>query len=652
MANDTLGLDTTQRITDALIAQYISQNGSITEEQVQAIETLVQTQNAINAQALVAADSGVADREININLIRNVSTDSVTDTTLPNADQGDTAIQTVEVTANTSVSRAIRDSLGIPNQGPIVEKLISKAIDLGLNQIPGYSEINRAIGTANKIVSIGDIATNVDLSPAETALALARLFVPQINLVVQGFNLVTGGDGGGGSGVAEALVPIPVDTETDPQAGGASGRAESAFGLANSVVAAPVGNFAVTYNVETGNYDVYNLETNELVAGGFTQEQATEYADALALGDNFGAFDVQRRADAEARLNEGPADVTITQDPSLYPNGLPYDDDGNLNPGWSLDENNNPVWVGENSDGTLFVEPATAASASASFQAAQTQAKKQQAQAQAKINSQRKQANDGDWRVKIRLAGASDYLYNDPALTTADAGILYPLKVTDGVVFPYTPQIQTSYSANYSTSDLTHSNYRGLFYQNSHVDEVNIQATFTAQDTAEAEYMLAVIHFFRSVTKMFYGQDGNRGVPPPLVFLQGLGEFQFNLHPCVVRTFNYTLPADVDYIRARSKNLANVDNLLFRRDRNTVPLPGAAGTLSRLLNALPGGLPAGAIPTATTTPPTLGINRPTYVPTKIDISLVLLPVQSRQQMSEVFSLKNYASGQLITKGFW
>jgi hypothetical protein len=137
VADNTLELGTTQRITDALVAQYISQNGSITEEQIRAIENLVLTQNAINTQDLVAGNIGVAETEININLIRKVSTDAVTDTTLPDADQGDTAIQTVEVTANTSASRAIRDSLGIPNQGPILEKLIDKAINLALNQIPG-----------------------------------------------------------------------------------------------------------------------------------------------------------------------------------------------------------------------------------------------------------------------------------------------------------------------------------------------------------------------------------------------------------------------------------------------------------------------------------------------------------------------------------
>ena len=269
------------------------------------------------------------------------------------------------------------------------------------------------------------------------------------------------------------------------------------------------------------------------------------------------------------------------------------------------------------------------------------------ARAQQQIENQRKQANQGDWRVRLRLANSADYLYRDPALTNPQSGILYPLAITDGVVFPYTPTISSTYSANYNTYDLTHSNYRGLFYQNSYIDEVTIEAVFTAQDTFEANYMLAVIHFFRSVTKMFYGQDTNRGQPPPLVFLQGLGEYQYNLHPCVVRSFNYNLPNDVDYIRARSVNINGTD-LLNRRDRATLPTSGFSFSNLRLTAA---NLFAGAEVTRPA-PQTLGTNSPTYVPTKMTMQLQLLPVQSRSQVSKQFSLKQFANGDLIKSGFW
>ena len=255
--------------------------------------------------------------------------------------------------------------------------------------------------------------------------------------------------------------------------------------------------------------------------------------------------------------------------------------------------------------------------------------------------SQQMPANT-DWRVTLRLAPGSNYLYNAP-----DAGLLQPLKVTNGIVFPYTPTISTAYRANYSPYDLTHSNYRGYFYQNSYTDIINVTATFTAQSTSDAAYVLAVIHFFRSVTKMFYGQDAQRGSPPPLVFLSGLGDYQFNNHPCLVQQFNYTLPADVDYISSGSPNNLGL-NLQPLQNLYSTTLNAVSPTATRLATAF---LPPGA-QNAMPAPLQGLLNNPTYVPSKIDIVLSLLPVQSRQQVSKQFSLKGFANGQLLKGGFW
>lgn len=264
------------------------------------------------------------------------------------------------------------------------------------------------------------------------------------------------------------------------------------------------------------------------------------------------------------------------------------------------------------------------------------------AQRQQVRSDRRRVTNNGDWRVRLRLAPLSKYLYNAPS-----PGILKPLQVTDGIIFPYTPTISTAYRANYSPYDLTHSNYRGYFYTNSFVDAINLTATFTAQDTNDANYLLAVIHFLRSATKMFYGQDAERGSPPPVVFLSGLGEYQFNEHSCLISQFQYNLPADVDYIRAGSPNTAGL-NLTSIRDRQSVATNSVFGSLNRLAAAF---LNKGAI-NGPGSPPTLGLNRPTYVPTKMDITLTLMPIQSRNQVSKQFSLKEFANGNLLKGGFW
>jgi hypothetical protein len=321
----------------------------------------------------------------------------------------------------------------------------------------------------------------------------------------------------------------------------------------------------------------------------------------------------------------------------VYVGGFPaYDDDGNLLPGYELDEENNPIYIG--------FPDVTSLDSLNFFDAIQQQVTTDLAQQQASIAEQRKQINNSDWRVRLRLAPSSQYLYNAP-----NPGILQPLANTDGVIFPYTPRIETAYRANYSAYDLTHSNYRGYFYQNSYVDPVNITCDFTAQDTTEADYLLAVITFFKAATKMFYGQDAERGAPPPLVYLSGLGEYQFNEHPLVISQFNLTLPNDVDYIRSGSVNV-NGSDLLSRRIRQSLPTNPLSGALQRLYN-LGQNISKGAEDFAIA-PPLLGADRPTYVPTKMTISLTLLPVQSRAAVSKQFSLKSFANGDLIKGGFW
>jgi len=351
-----------------------------------------------------------------------------------------------------------------------------------------------------------------------------------------------------------------------------------------------------------------------------------------------------RAAAAEAdAFRRGQIPAPVTGDPQADPRGPAFDDDGFLQPGFTLNGDGEPVFIGDG-----FIDPSLTASAEASRAAARQQATLNNARQQATIQSQRKQNNDRDWRVRLSLAPQANYLYRAPDVDgQPGSGILAPLARTNGVIFPYTPRITSIYEATYNEYQLTHSNYRGYFYQGSKVGDLQIEATFTAQDTAEADYLLAVIHFFRSITKMFYGQDPQRGTPPPLVYLSGYGEYQYNLHPCVVHTFNYNLPGDVDYIRARSKNTIP-PGLLQRRQRQSVPTNIFSSVWARLSAA---GLRKGAQP-APPPVPSLGIANATYVPTKLDMTIILKPIQSRQQVSRQFRLDQYANGDLLKAGFW
>jgi len=296
------------------------------------------------------------------------------------------------------------------------------------------------------------------------------------------------------------------------------------------------------------------------------------------------------------------------------------------------------------------------------------------ARAQATLQDTTNFKQKEDWRVRLSLSPGATYLYKDP-----NNKLLAPLGNTDGVIFPYTPSIAVNYNASYGTVNPAHSNYTIYQYQNSSVDSITLTCDFTAQDTYEANYLLAVIHFFRSVTKMFYGKDQNpkQGTPPPLCYLFGLGEFQFNAHPLAVTAFSYNLPNNVDYIRAtnqleppgapRSPNAAPskpatrpgaaIQNMIVDRLSQGIASIGARIGLT----LTPGGSlsePGFGIATGFNSYNAPGTIEPTYVPTSITITVTCIPIVSRYEISTNFSLKQYADGSLLNGvkraggGFW
>ena len=303
---------------------------------------------------------------------------------------------------------------------------------------------------------------------------------------------------------------------------------------------------------------------------------------------------------------------------------------------------------------------------------------------QGEINNTRAQATlqdttnfeqKADWRVRLSLSPGAYYLYKDESNE-----LLAPLRSTDGIVFPYTPSVNITYGANYQSVAPVHSNYKIFQYENSYVDSVSITCDFTAQDTEEARYLLAVIHFLRSVTKMFYGQDFDPkpGTPPPLCYLFGLGEFQFNAHPLAITNFTYSLPNDVDYIRAGSlteeagqsraqtadiTKPTNVSIGSMLKNMATDRLgQGIASVGSALgLRLQPGGTSQGysfGSSNRFNSPVPPGTVEPTYVPTKININITAIPIVSRYEISNNFSVKDYANGSLLQGvkraggGFW
>jgi hypothetical protein len=209
-----------------------------------------------------------------------------------------------------------------------------------------------------------------------------------------------------------------------------------------------------------------------------------------------------------------------------------------------------------------------------------------------------------DWRVRISLPPKSGLHYD----TTNP--FLNILSRTNGVVFPYTPNITVTHNARYQEQALTHSNYKNYFYEGSDVSAINIVGDFTVQNKDDALYVLAAVYFFRSSTKMFFGKDADAGNPPPIVYLNGYGDYYFPNVSCVVTSFQHTMPADVDYMEiAYSQGT----------DTKAVATSYYANTGKQTAR----------------------------VPTSSSFNVTLQPIYSRQNIARNMTLSSFSQGQLL-----
>lgn len=251
-------------------------------------------------------------------------------------------------------------------------------------------------------------------------------------------------------------------------------------------------------------------------------------------------------------------------------------------------------------------------------------------------------ASDDDWRVRISLADKATIFYK--ATGANPNNLMAPLVETNGVIFPYTPSIQVSHVANYSPTTPVHSNYSQQFYTNSEVSDITIGGEFTVQGIDEGKYLLAVIYFFRSATKMFFGSGANAGNPPPIVFLDGYGSHYFPHVPCVITNFTHTMPNEVDYIQIP------VTTTTLTESTVTPSTPMSVVNDSQgPLYAPNMGRDATATNKAANTTKTeyKSVTTSTRVPAVSTISITLKPIYSRKNLHDNFNLDAFAAGRLI-----
>jgi hypothetical protein len=192
---------------------------------------------------------------------------------------------------------------------------------------------------------------------------------------------------------------------------------------------------------------------------------------------------------------------------------------------------------------------------------------------------------DSDWRVRIRLQSAETYyelLGKNPFVDLIVA--------RRGVVWPYTPNLTLTTKANYTSIDSVHNNYPFYAYKNSSVDDITISGDWSVETTEDAENWIAATMFFRTVTKMFFGQSTNSGNPPPICVLDGYGASVFKNIPVIVKSFSVDFKEDVNYINYPQTS--------------------------------------------------------TWVPILSTISVTVAPIYSRSRLRQ-FNLQNYAAGKMI-----
>jgi hypothetical protein len=266
-----------------------------------------------------------------------------------------------------------------------------------------------------------------------------------------------------------------------------------------------------------------------------------------------------------------------------------------------------------------------------------------------------------DWRVRLSI----------PA-TFSTSPVLQPLVQAGGLVFPYTPTIQIASTANYEDQSLTHTNYQFISYQSSRIDQIQIIAPFNVEDGAQALYWLATIHLLRSATKMFTGEGEAQGNPPPILKLNGYGDYVFKNVPVVVKSFSVDLPQDANYINtsvaaatqasgglqgsggvlssisgisAGASQLAGLAGAVGANKAAAVlgatgAIGGAVAGIGNLLTAASPLSSAGAAATSGNS----------WVPTKSTVNVTLQPIYSRESVRQ-FSLQKFVNGEYVNGGY-
>ena len=255
-------------------------------------------------------------------------------------------------------------------------------------------------------------------------------------------------------------------------------------------------------------------------------------------------------------------------------------------------------------------------------------------------------ANANDWRVRLSLPKWTSF---------RSSPVLQPLKDAGGCVFPYTPTISIASGATYGKIPTVHTNYNFQSFQSSDPGSITLIAPMRVEDQNQGLYWIAMVHYLRSLTKMFSGSDPKAGNPPPIVFLNGYGNYVFKNVPVVITKMSLSLAKECDYI-----GVDVVGSAMGAVEGVTDSIGGLADTLGGAIPSLGGitsavGSIAGGVGQVAGLLGTFGIGGSTsggvsYVPTTSEFNITLQPVYSRDSARK-FSLDRFVQGGYLNNSF-
>lgn len=228
--------------------------------------------------------------------------------------------------------------------------------------------------------------------------------------------------------------------------------------------------------------------------------------------------------------------------------------------------------------------------------------------------------------------------------------------------FPFTPTIEYGQDVKHEIYGLTHTNYQPYAFTRSENPTISLNCKFSCHTVEHFKQSELALRFLRTYTKMNYGRkDSQRGLPPRILKFFAYGDTMFNDVPVYISKFSMTFPDDVDYVRGEFNS-----NNEFLTDKRLEKVPGGAqvrnvGAPSNEVqnydeqsayDTAGAGLIQQQDDTSDIAVTSSKIKKYSiYMPMLFNINISLLIQQNLHKTVNEFTLENFATGDLMTKGY-